>query len=109
MGGTIPNNANSKRIRVLIGPSAILDTGASTALNFLNWFIDLVIIRIDSDSIKAIGTFTAKSSVTDVFATYVQVNGLDFTNTITLKLVANGVGANDVVQEVTTFSLFQTS
>jgi hypothetical protein len=107
MGGTIAANANNKRIRVTFGGTAILDTGTLSTLNNLNWFIDLVIIRIDSDSVRAIGTFTTKSSVTDVFATYVQVNSLSFSGTLTLSLVANGVAANDIVQQVSTFEVNQ--
>ena len=108
MGGRVGSNANAKRIRVLFGGTAVLDTGSLTSLNNTFWKINLTIIRIDSDSIKAISEFTTQSGTTQSFASYVQVNSLDFTDFLTLKVVANGVAANDVVQEITTFNLCQT-
>lgn len=105
LGGFFAANANAKRVRVTVAGTTVIDSTSSTLLNGSGWRVDLTIVRLDSDSVKVIATFTSVSSLVASFAAYSQIDSLNFSSTITIAVTGNGVSSNDVVQEISTFHI----
>lgn len=105
MGGTIAANSNAKRLRLYFGGTVILDTGSTAALNNLDWRAQFTVTRLDSDSVKVLCTLTFNSNTFETQTNYSQIDSLNFASTLIVKAVGNGVGASDVVQELSTFTL----
>ena len=104
--GTFAANANSKTWRVRFGGTQI--AGAVTTLyNNLSWVIHFTIIRLDSDSVKCIVHQEVQSNVVNSIVTYSQVDSLNFGAGIILKVTGEAVATNDILQQISTVTLFQ--
>jgi len=95
--GKLAANANSKEIKLKIGATTILDTGAVLA-NAGSWQIKSTIVRVAAASLKCSSTILSSNALVLPSSTYV----LAVENTaVDLNVFCTGTGVanNDIVQE----------
>lgn len=97
--GTIANNANAKRIRIKLGTTTLLDTGASGIAtgSALDWQARTTIIRATSTTGKATTVLSLSNGTS--FQDYVAVTET-WANALVIKATGDATATNDVVQEM---------
>lgn len=101
----MPNNNNSKTIRVYFGGQAIFESintfGDASMLAFFYANINLTLIRTGSTTARVIATLDTNDSVTPPsypgWTTEIDLTTLDFTAINQIVLTGQGVANNDIV------------
>lgn len=99
--GTIASSANAKRIRVKFGATTIFDTGAagipvSTAID---WRIMGRVVRTGAATQKCMVHMNTNSATLASYTDYTTA-AETLSGAVTLKLTAEAVADNDIVQEI---------
>lgn len=99
--GTIANNANSKTINVVLGATTVLTF--NNTLADLNWQIYVLIQRLSSTTAKVLARIEqgpkTDAVITDNRLQLSTAAAVTWSGANTLKVQAQGVASNDIVQE----------
>ncbi len=101
--GTIANNANEKRIKVMYGATTILDTGASgmPVSAAMNWVVVGEVIRTGATTQKCNALLSIGQEALITYTGY-STAAETLSNAITFKLTGEATADNDIVQETLT-------
>ncbi len=95
--GTFAANANTKRIRIYCGSTAILDTTA-LAFNGAHWSARFTIIRTGAATQKAECVFTSSSALLTTTAAY-STPAETLSSPLNIKCTGEATSNNDIVQQ----------
>lgn len=99
-GGSFGNTASAdKQIFARVDGFSVFLSGNQTVQN-KQWWLRLLITRVDSSNAKCITSVTTSSGVYFADAAYANKSTLTFSSTIPVSIVGIGTNANDVVGEV---------
>lgn len=102
--GTQAANANNKTIKLLLGSTELLSTGA-VASSDKDWELTCRITRTGAATQKCITSFSGDTALVTQIADFVSGTE-DFTTALTIKCTGEATTTNDIVQQGLIIKLF---
>lgn len=100
-GGTLANNANTKRLRAYFAGTLIFDSlaAATGAAGF--WNLEIMVIRVSLSVVRCVSVLTSFNWTGPVTVGYVQVSSLKLENSNILKITGTSSAASsDITAEL---------
>ncbi len=98
MGGTFAASINNKRIRIKLGSTTILDTGALAITAAGDWNAEGYIVRTGSATQRCLVEFSSNETALLATADYVDATE-DLTTGLTLKATGEATDNDDIIQK----------
>ena len=102
--GTTAANANNKTIKLLLGSTELLTTGA-LAFNNKDWQIKTTLTRTGSATQKSIAVFSGDTALLTQVSSFVSGTE-DFTTALTIKCTGEATSNNDIIQQGLTINFY---